>query len=218
MGQTEPTRRPVGMRSAAWIQALARRMQRGGWRPNTVSLMSIVMAAGAAGCLLLVPRMGLGWAVAGLVAAPAFVALRGMCNLLDGLIAVEGQLRTRSGELFNDLPDRVSDLLMYAAAGYAVVGSPWGVATGWAAGALAIMTAYVRLLGGAMGARQYFVGPMAKTHRMAIVSVGCLGAAVEVATRGTTLALLAALGLIVAGCVVTVLRRARLIVHELENR
>ncbi len=216
MEQSDPNRRPVAMRSAGWIQALARTMQRRGWRPNAVSLLSIVMATGAAGCVLLVPLAGGVWAIVGLVAAPAFVALRGLCNLLDGLIAIEGNLRTRSGELFNDLPDRVSDLLLYAAAGYAVVGSRWGVEAGWAAAALAIMTAYVRLLGGAMGARQYFVGPMAKTHRMALLVVGSLAGAVEWVIRGTTISLLAALCLIVAGCVITVLRRARLIVHELE--
>ncbi len=155
-------------------------------------------------------------AVAGLLAAPVFVGLRGLCNLLDGLVAVEGNLRTASGELFNDLPDRVSDLLLYVTAGHAVVGSAWGVEVGWAAAALAVMTAYVRYLGGAMGAGQSFLGPMAKTHRMACLSVGCVAAAIEFGVRGSTLSLLASLAAIAIGCVVTIARRAARIYRVLE--
>lgn len=157
-------------------------------------------------------------AVVGLLVAPVFVALRGLCNLLDGLVAVEGNLRTASGELFNDLPDRVSDLLLYVAAGHAVIGSAWGVELGWAAAALAIMTAYVRYLGGAMRAGQSFLGPMAKTHRMACLSAGCVAAAVEFGVRGSTLSLLVSLAAIAIGCVITIARRAMRIHRVLEAR
>lgn len=223
---TASNRRPVGLRSNERIQQLARAMHRRGWSPNSVSILSIAFATAAAACFALVPLAG-GWlGVLGLLLAPVFVAGRGLCNLVDGLIAVEGNCRTASGELFNDLPDRVSDLLLYASAGYAVGGSifgsasaaSYGVAAGWAAAALAIMVAYVRFLGGAMGAKQYFIGPMAKTHRMAVLCAGSIAAAVELALRGSTISLLIALAIIIIGCVVTVLRRAARIVRELEAR
>ena len=43
----------------------------------------------------------------------------------------------------------------------------------WAALA-AMACAYVRQVGGALGQAQSFIGPMAKQHRMAAVTLGCL--------------------------------------------
>ena len=39
-----------------------------------------------------------------------------LANLLDGLVAVEGGRRSPTGELFNEVPDRVSDVLVLAGA------------------------------------------------------------------------------------------------------
>jgi phosphatidylglycerophosphate synthase len=89
---------------------------------------------------------------------------------------------------------------------------------GWAAALLAVMTAYVRFLGGACGLAQNFMGPMAKQHRMAVMTLACLAAVFEpiVGWNGETLA--AALGVIVLGALVTIARRTRRIVRELEAR
>lgn len=218
MTASPPNRRPVAMRTAPPIQALARVLARAGVAPNTISILSVVCAATAGIMLLAVDAERPVQTTVLLLGAPAFVGLRGLCNLLDGLVAVEGGRGTRSGELFNELPDRVSDLLLYVCAGYAVTGMGWGSAVGWAAGALAVLTAYVRALGGAMGARQYFIGPMAKTHRMAVLTLGCIAAVAEVWWRQTTIGLAVALAVIGAGCIVTTLIRARLIMRELEGR
>lgn len=218
MAASPPSRRPVAMRTAPPIQGLARVLARAGVAPNTISILSVVCAATAGILLLAINVEQPPQATVLLLCVPAFVGLRGLCNLLDGLVAVEGGRGTRSGELFNELPDRVSDLLLYVCAGYAVVGTGWGTWLGWAAGALAILTAYVRALGGAMGARQYFIGPMAKTHRMAVLTLGCLAAVAELWLRQTTMSLALALAVIGVGCVVTTAIRARLIVRELEGR
>lgn len=210
-------RRPVGLRSARWIQALARRLAARGVAPNTVSIMSMAGAAAGAIAFLVAAEAGPRWAALWVALVPIGVGFRGLCNLLDGLIAIEGGRRTRSGELFNDLPDRVSDILLYAAAGYAVRGIGHGVEWGWAAAAAAVMTAYVRYLGASMGARQYFLGPMAKTHRMAVLVTACVAAAVELLVRGSSISLLVALMVIAVGSVVTAGRRAIYIMHELER-
>ena len=43
---------------------------------------------------------------------------------------------------------------------------------GWAAAVLAVLTAYVRVLGGSLGLTQHFIGPMAKQHRMFTLTLG----------------------------------------------
>ena len=65
-------------------------------------------------------------------------------------------------------------------AGYSLDGVRLGARAGLAGGGtLAILTAYVRVLGGAIGTRQYFIGPMAKPQRMAVMTVACVLSVVE---------------------------------------
>src|SRR5260370_27985395 len=94
--------------------------------------------------------------------------------MLDGMVAVEGGLQTKSGEVFNDLPDRIADALIFIGAGHAVHTLPYGMELGWSAALLAVFTAYVRMLGGASGLAQSFVGPIAKQQRMAVMTGGGL--------------------------------------------
>ena len=153
-----------------------------------------------------------------LLVAAAAIQLRLLCNLLDGLIAVENGLKTPTGELYNDVPDRFADVVIIAAAGYALAWH-WGVALGWAAAAAALLTAYVRVLGGALGTPQHFLGPMAKPHRMAVLTAACLLSLVEVAAsdyRGRILT--AALVVILVGSLATFARRLQLIAVELNAR
>ena len=133
-------------------------------------------------------------------------------------MAVEGGLKTRSGGIFNDLPDRVSDTLVLVGAGYSITWVSWGRELGWAAALVALLTAYVRVLGGAEGAAQQFCGPMAKTYRMVVMAVGCLFAALEAAMGWVERAIPFALGVVIVGCVVTIARRMYRIVKELEAR
>ena len=106
--------------------------------------------------------------------AAAAMPLRLLCNMLDGMLAVEGGLTTPSGELYNELPDRLADLLILVGAGYAIGEVPWGPELGWAAATTALLTAYVRTLGVAAGASHHFVGPMAKPRRMHVLIAACL--------------------------------------------
>jgi phosphatidylglycerophosphate synthase len=144
--------------------------------------------------------------------------MRLLCNLFDGMVAIEGGFRTKSGEIYNELPDRFSDGFILAGAGYVYPEAPWLSAVGWVAALLAVTTAYVRALGAAAGAEQCFVGPMAKQHRMAIMTVAALASAIGefFAQQGVIIA--AALGVIVAGCMVTIWRRCSRIVRELEAK
>ena len=77
--------------------------------------------------------------------------------------------------LYNEVPDRVADSLFIVALGYAI-GIPW---LGWLGALAAAVTAYIRVVGGTFGLAQDFRGPMAKQHRMAAMTIGCLLGIVE---------------------------------------
>ena len=153
-----------------------------------------------------------------LVAAAAGVQLRLLCNLLDGMLAVEEGLKTRTGEIYNDLPDRLADVLVLVAAGYSIRHLAYGPTLGWAAALLAVLTAYVRLLGGSIGLTQRFSGPMAKQHRMFTLTVCTLLAAVEALVALPARAMPAGLAVIAAGSLVTVAGRTRRILEEAKAR
>ena len=152
-----------------------------------------------------------------LLLAGGCVQLRLLCNLLDGMVAVEHGRGGPAGPIWNELPDRVADALFLVGAGYgaALAGVPWADDAGWAAAALAILTAYVRELGRALGQPADFRGPMAKPHRMALLTAACALAAAEPlwGWRGQTLAL--ACAVIAAGAALTAARRTLTLARRL---
>ena len=133
------------------------------------------------------------------------------------MVAVEGGLKSKTGDAYNDLPDRFADLMILVPLGYATL-APWGGELGWAAGAMAVFTAYVRLLGGALGLKQDYVGPMAKQQRMATATVACLGAIAESYWHMPRYVLITALMLITLGALAGVLRRSARILRAMANR
>ena len=209
-------RREVATRHARWAVNVANWLARAGVRPNLISAASVVFAAAAGACVAFSGAAECWQKPALLVAGILLIQLRLLCNLFDGMVAVEGGLKTKSGEIFNDLPDRFADPAILIGAGYALHGMPFGVELGWLAALLAVLTAYVRLLGGAAGAKQYFLGPMAKQHRMAVMTVALLAAAILPRQAQSILA--GALAMIAVGCAVTVVRRVVAMVRELEAR
>ncbi len=184
-------------------------------------MLSVVCAALGAGALLLALRgtVGSGASVALLVFAGLCIQARLLCNLFDGMVAVEGGFRSRSGEIYNELPDRVSDALLLVCAGYAAAPwTGWERDLGWLAATLAVGTAYVRTLGVQAGASPQFCGPMAKQQRMATLTAACALTAGELVLGWPLRVLTLALAFIALGCVVNVVRRTTRIVRELEAR
>ena len=213
-------RRVLKTRTRAWPSAIARGLARAGLTPNQVSLAGIAFAGlSAFGFTMAAAATPPGAGVSTwLVIAAAGIQLRLLCNLLDGLMAIEGGLKSKTGELFNEIPDRVADILILLGAGVAATAHRWGLELGVAAAILAVLTAYVRLLGGSLGFTQDFGGPMAKQHRMFVLTVGVLGAAAEHAVRGSTWMLIVALWIIVIGSAFTVIRRTMHVARDLRAR
>lgn len=186
-------RRPLTSRSTAWARFLAGVLIRAGVSANAISVISIVFAAAGAALLVWLPT------TAGLIAAALCVQLRLLCNLLDGMVAIEGKRQSPVGGLYNEVPDRVADSLFIVALGYAI-GMPW---LGWAGALAAAITAYIRVLGGSFGLPQDFRGPMAKPHRMAVLTGACVLGAIEQPVWGSHWALTLAAWIIAVGSVVT---------------
>jgi len=207
----DPDRRPLSSRDTGWAHAIARFLTASGLSPNQISIASMVMAALAgmafwrAGLADDMPRALL------FILAVLFCQLRLLCNLFDGMVAIEGGKRSADGAFWNEFPDRIADLLIFVGAGYGV-GEP---ALGWAGASFAILTAYTRELGRACGLPADFSGPMAKQHRMATISAAGLLSLFEPLWGGHNQVLTVALWLIVIGAIVTTLRRAIRIVRAL---
>jgi phosphatidylglycerophosphate synthase len=216
--QAPTPRRPLKTRTRPQAAALAAWLVRRGVAPNAVSGAGVVVAAGAGASFVAVPHVSSPVKVALLVAAAMLIQLRLLANLIDGMVAIEGGRKSATGDLYNEIPDRIADVLILVGAGYAATWVAWGDTLGWAAATAAVGTAYVRVLGGSLGVGQHFVGPMAKPHRMAVLTAACLASVVEVVFGYSGRVLTIALVLVVAGSLLTVARRTLLIAQELRAR
>ncbi len=208
MNSNKGDRRPLTTRDAGWARWLAAVLVRSSITPNQISVLSIGFALVGAVALW---RWHSPWA---LVLCAVCIQLRLLCNLLDGMVAIEGGKQSPTGALYNEFPDRIADSLFLVALGVAA-GEPW---LGWLCALLAAITAYIRVTGGSLGLAQEFRGPMAKPHRMAAMTLACLLAAAELHWRGSGVALLVAAWVIALGTVLTCVLRTRAIARQLHAR
>jgi len=192
-------RRPLAVRAARWPHALAASLVRLGLSPNQVSVLSVVFSLGGAAMFVVGSPISL-------VLAACAIQGRLVCNLIDGLMAVEGGLKSPTGELFNEVPDRVADSVFFVAAGYVNPELAW---LGWLAALGSVGVAYTRVLGAALTGHHDFCGPMAKQHRMFALTVGAVVAAAELLWSTSHLALPATLAIVSVGSIGTFIRRLR---------
>ena len=202
-------RRPIGARRWRTSHLVATWLARRGASPNAISVAGMLGAI-AAGGLLASTAIAPAWERAAWLAAAALILLRLVANMLDGMVALESGRASRLGELFNELPDRVSDSAVLIGLGYAHGSDP---TLGYVAALLAMFTAYVRAMGKVAGAPQCYHGPKAKPHRMALVIALCLAATLAPDALGMRIPAEGltppawVLAVIAAGCVLTAARR-----------
>ncbi len=202
-------RRPIASRDTGWARGLTRALAKTAITPNQISIASMVFAALAGAALFGGATSDGGLRIALLLLAALCCQLRLICNLLDGLVAVEAGKGTPDGAFWNEAPDRVSDILILTGLGYGI-GLP---GLGWAAAALAIATAYIRELGRATTSENDFCGPMAKPHRMVTVTL----AAGIAAFWNPELVLQIALWVVTIGAGITILRRSQRMIAKLRQ-
>jgi len=164
-------RRPLTTRDKNWAKKLAAMIAGTGITPDMISVSSSVFAAMTFGFQFLYGHENISLALWGIIAT---IQLRLLANMFDGMVAVEFNQKSVMGEVFNDLPDRVSDALVFMGFAFILKDKAWGVELSYGAGILAVMTAYIRVLGNGLGVKDLFLGPMAKQHRMFFVTLSCL--------------------------------------------
>jgi phosphatidylglycerophosphate synthase len=187
-----------------------------GIHPNWVSYASIMASAGAALCfwqahalpMLLIPAVGL-----------CYVRL--WLNMLDGMVALASGKASSVGEIVNELPDRISDVLIFVGVAHSGLCHPL---SGYWVALFALFVAYVGTLGQAVGVQREFGGLMSKPWRMVTLHVGAwitLGLLWwgngEVRYHGLAVLDWTHLA-IVAGCVQTIVVRLMRIVRALKTR
>jgi len=199
------SRRPLKTRSRTWAKKATALLIGTNISPNQISVVSVVVAAVGTAALLLDTN------AIGLIICAICIQLRLLCNLLDGMVAIEGGKQSPLGMLYNEFPDRIADSLLLVALGYAI-SLPW---IGWFGALAAMATAYIRVFGGALGLAQDFRGPMAKQHRMAVMTAGCLAGALELIVWKTNYALMVAACAIALGALITCMTRTIAIAKQL---
>ena len=187
-----------------------------GVSPDAISYLSIVAAASAAVCFLRSDRHP-----SLLIVAPLLCYLRLWFNMLDGMVALAAAKASIRGEIVNDLPDRISDVIIFAG----VAHSGWmHPCLGYWTAIFALLTAYVGLFGQALGAGRQFGGIMSKPWRMVTLGIGSWLVFLNRSSIPST-ALGAHLGIldwtcviIVAGCIQTMVVRLRRIMVALQHQ
>jgi phosphatidylglycerophosphate synthase len=217
MPDYEPiSRRPIAMafsRTAEGATGLCLR-----WRihPDAISYSSILAALAAAICFWKSGQTP--WL---LIVAPLFCYLRLWLNMLDGMVALAASKASPRGEILNDLPDRVSDIVIFAGVAHSGLMNPF---IGYWAAIFAVLTAYVGLFGQAAGVQREFSGMMSKPWRMVALHLGawlayaCRSYGGSIQSIGGFTILDWTCLIVIAGCLQTVVVRLKRILIALQNK
>ena len=184
--------------------------------PDAVSYLSILAALAAAICFW---KSGQNpWL---LIVAPLFCYLRLWFNMLDGMVALAASKASPRGEILNDLPDRVSDIVIFAGVAHSGLMNPF---IGYWAAIFAVLTAYVGLFGQAVGVQREFGGMMSKPWRMVALHLGAWLAyayrsyAGSIQSIGGFTILDWTCLIVIGGCLQTVVVRLKRILIALHNK
>jgi len=210
------SRRPIGELFRKTAHSAVRVCVRCNIHPDTISYLSMVMAAAAGVCFWQADAHP--W---GLVSGPLFCYARLWCNMLDGMVALASGKASWRGEILNDFPDRISDVLIFAGVAQSGLNA---VVSGYWAAIFAVLTAYVGMFGQAVGVQREFSGFMSKPWRMVTLHIGAwftLGLIWwnngQVQLGGLTMLDWTCV-LVIVGCVQTMAVRLKNIMRALEEK
>lgn len=204
-------RRPIASRDTGWARRISSWLAGCGVSPNAISVVGMIagLVAGVAlATTAYQPSSARLWWVLGAV----FVQLRLLANLFDGMVAIETDRASAVGELYNEVPDRVSDIAILVGFGFAATSDP---TFGYWAAIAAVFVAYIRSIGKVAGGEQEFCGPMAKPQRMFLVTIAAIYAAA--APSGWPEVASWTLWIIIIGCLLTGVRRLGRTVRTLKE-
>ena len=204
------SRRPIAAAFRRTADGATRFCVRHEIHPDAVSYLSILAAIIAAVCFWKSGESR--WL---LVVAPLFCYLRLWFNMLDGMVAVAAGKASQRGEILNDLPDRVSDVIIFVGVAHSGLMNP--IFGYWAAIA-ALLTAYVGLFGQALGVQREFGGIMSKPWRMVALHIGAWLEFLSYRSFGGFTILDWTCFIVIAGCVQTIVVRLKRITAALQDK
>lgn len=132
-------------------------LHRLGITPNQITVFAIVLSGGMGGLIAAYPqnRLVLG-------ALPLCLLIRMALNAMDGILAKEFDLKSKLGQILNELGDVISDTLLYLPFAFIPGISPlWIVPIV----ILSILTEMAGILGVTTGSHRSYLGPMGKSDR-----------------------------------------------------
>jgi phosphatidylglycerophosphate synthase len=190
-------RRPIKSRNTQWAQKFTSYLVKINASPNKISVWSIFFAIVGALAIWLIPNQGGVWILA------LCVLLRLLCNLFDGMVAIELNQPNPLGRIYNEFPDRITDTIFIVAVGFAcnqLVLSVFGAM-------FAVATAYIRIFGGSLGFEQDFRGPQSKSQRMGVMIGTCVLGQIELWLNGSFYCLTIGMWIITLGSLLTCVTR-----------
>ncbi len=215
MGYQPTSRRPIAQMFRCTGEGATNLCGRLGIHPDAISYFSILAAFAAALCFW---KSGTNMWL--LIIAPLFCYLRLWFNMLDGMVAVAAGKASARGEIVNDLPDRVSDVIIFAGVAQSDLMNP---VIGYWTAIVSLFTAYVGLFGQAIGGRREFGGIMSKPWRMVALSLGawamfaCRSCQAGLHDFGRLTILDWTCLVVIAGCLQTIIVRLKRIVTTLQD-
>ena len=205
------SRRPIAAVFRRTGDAATRFCVRHGIHPDAISYLSIVAALIAAICFW--KSGGRRWL---LIVAPLLCYVRLWLNMLDGLVAFAAGKASRRGEIPNDLPDRISDVVIFVGVAHSGLMNPL---IGYWAAIFSVLTSYVGLFGQALGVQRQFGGIMSKPWRMVALNAGAWLTFFFVPQSFATFTVLDwTCVVIIAGCVETIVVRLKRITVALQDK
>lgn len=206
--EENPTRRPIPQREAKWAKQITAKLIEYDISPNAISIASIGFAF--LGFLL--------FCLAGfsdgffrsfcLIFAALCVLLRLLCNLFDGMVAIEGNKQSLDGALWNEFPDRIADVLFIVGMGLCLAyNNLIPISIAWIAAVGAVLTAYIREMGEKLGTAPDFSGPFAKPQRMWLVGGSAVLSAFEGLWGWNFIILSVAMYILLLGTIITLVSR-----------
>jgi phosphatidylglycerophosphate synthase len=131
-------------------------------------------------------------------------------NALDGLVAKRTGLARPWGEVLNELSDRLADVAMFGGVAFS---EPADHLLGGAAIVAMLISSYLGILSKAAGGPRQYTGPMGKADRMICLAIAApLGFLFPLDAIYNLI-----LAFVLAGAIVTALRRGRATYQDLER-
>ncbi|MEY4630218.1 MAG: hypothetical protein RIQ81_338 [Pseudomonadota bacterium] len=223
--ETASDRRPIPAREHKASRQVAHFLASAGVTPNAISVAGL-FAGCAGGLAIAMTSVSQEHRTACFLGGALLILCRLLANMFDGMVAVLNARPNPLGELYNEIPDRLTDAATLIGCGYSINSSP---AAGYVAAVFAIMTAYVRSVGKVAGAPYVFAGPFAKQQRMFLCIFACLWVAVfpglldlsltqSASTNGNYSVMAPVLWIIAVGSAITCVRRLFSIADHLQAK